>query len=82
MNRNVGLVPWKYEGDGPWRETKRELPPECVVVEVQRGTTITRLVYDHGLWWLPDRSMYVYYEPEAWRPLVKKLMKRESEWTR
>jgi hypothetical protein len=26
----------------------------------------TRLVYERPLWWLPDRSMYVYYQPVMW----------------
>ena len=37
-----------------------------------RGQVITpggdqrELVYAGNLWWLPDRSMYVYFTPERW----------------
>lgn len=24
------------------------------------------LIFDNGLWWMPDRSMYVYYTPTHW----------------
>lgn len=25
------------------------------------------LIFDRGLWYLPDRSMYVYFQPVFWR---------------
>lgn len=29
-----------------------------------------RLIFESGLWWLPDRSMYVYFTPTMWRDLA------------
>ena len=25
------------------------------------------LIFENGLWWLPDRSMYVYFTPKYWK---------------
>lgn len=33
------------------------------------GGDVRRLVFDGDLWWLPDRSMYVYFTPTHWRHL-------------
>lgn len=49
-----------------WRSVHADPPPEGVVVQVQNNGG-ARLVYERGLWWFPDRSMYVYYSPEFWR---------------
>lgn len=51
-----------------WIETEYRLPPAGVVVQVYENNG-AKLIYDRGLWWLPDRSMYVYYFPKWWRPL-------------
>lgn len=29
----------------------------------------TTLTFHNGLWWFPDKSMYVYYTPTHWHPL-------------
>ena len=31
--------------------------------------TVTELVFDRGLWWFPDRQMYVYYTPVYWQEI-------------
>jgi len=55
------MADWKHPRNG-------DLPPEGVTVEtVDSEGRHQDLVYDRGLWWLPDRSMYVYYTPQAWR---------------
>lgn len=55
-----------------WIKTGEAKPREGVVVETK--------IHDHcgcrnerslklacGLWWLPDDTMYVYYQPTHWR---------------
>lgn len=54
--------------DTTWRSVLADPPPEGVEVEVANNGGV-RLVYDRGLWWFPDRSMYVYYTPDRWRPI-------------
>ena len=55
---------WKHPRTGA-------LPPDGVEVEtVDSGGHHQTLVYSKGLWWFPDRSMYVYYVPQAWRHLT------------
>jgi hypothetical protein len=44
------------------------LPPDgtrCVVITPIGDER--ELIYSSGLWWLPDRSMYVYFLPAFWR---------------
>ncbi len=48
--------------------------PEGVEVETKihdanGERNIQNLMLYCGLWWFPDRSMYVYYQPTDWRPL-------------
>ena len=50
-----------------WRSVVSDPPPEGVKVQVANNGGAL-LVRERGLWWLPDRSMYVYYSPEWWRP--------------
>lgn len=50
-----------------WSETAEQLPPEGVEVVVMNGNYEQPLVFEGGLWWLPDRSMYVYFTPKLWR---------------
>jgi hypothetical protein len=50
-----------------WIECSVELPPEGKVVTTRSpGGMKQTLVRDGNLWFFPDRSMYVYYSPEAW----------------
>ena len=50
--------------------------PEGVEVETKIDDdeygvrNVTALIHERNLWWFPDRSMYVYYTPTHWRPLV------------
>jgi hypothetical protein len=61
-----------------WVSVKDELPPLNVVVEtkiddqdgVRNVSKLKRYQREPGcrsLWFLPDGSMYVYYEPTHWR---------------
>jgi len=51
-----------------WFSPSEKLPYVGTTVEVTRSDgSVARLVYEKGLWWFPDRSMYVYYAPERWR---------------
>jgi hypothetical protein len=50
-----------------WTYTTDKLPPEGRVVTVLNGNIEQTLVFERGLWWVPDRSMYVYFTPKLWR---------------
>lgn len=51
-----------------WTSVAQQLPPDGTAVEViTPGGDQRPLVYDRGLWWLPDRSMYCYFTPTFWR---------------
>lgn len=51
-----------------WVRTADALPPEGVVVDTKdSGGNVQQLVRESGLWFFPDRSMYVYYVPQCWR---------------
>jgi hypothetical protein len=53
-----------------WIATTDQTPPEDVeVFTVDSGGREQTLIYANRLWWFPDRSMYVYYTPQAWREL-------------
>lgn len=53
-----------------WVPTSRMLPREGETVRaMDSGGHVQTLVYDKGLWWFPDRSMYVYYVPQMWQPM-------------
>lgn len=54
-----------------WTHCSYRMPPEGEVVQVMNNGG-AELVYESGLWWFPDRSMYVYYTPEYWRPVKEK----------
>lgn len=55
---------WKYPRHG-------DFPPEGAVTETaDSGGCHRLLVYEKGLWWFPDRSMYVYFVPQSWRPIA------------
>lgn len=49
-----------------WIYTADKLPPEGQEVTVLNGNLEQTLVYERGLWWFPDRSMYVYFRPVMW----------------
>lgn len=55
-----------------WISTSEQLPPENQIVDTkiddEKGVRNEQeLVYSHNLWFLPDKSMYVYYTPTHWR---------------
>ena len=52
-----------------WRNVANDPPPDGQVVQVfnNEGAMLKR---SGNLWFLPDGSMYVYYTPEWWRPVV------------
>ena len=51
-----------------WTLTANELPPEKELVETLSPNGLAQdLKYYHGLWWLPDMSLYIYYTPQFWR---------------
>ncbi len=61
-----------------WNHCKFVLPPEGMEV-------LTKIDDEHGprnettlkrqgrLWFFPDMSMYVYYDPTHWKPLEREL---------
>jgi hypothetical protein len=58
-----------------WRRITTDPPPEGVVVMTKiddeygsRNEQSLVLLRKHGLWFTPDRSMYVYYTPTHWSP--------------
>lgn len=51
-----------------WTRTESLRPMEGVVVDaMDSGGHVQKLVYEKGLWWFADRSMYVYFTPTFWR---------------
>lgn len=52
-----------------WNRTASDLLPEqgVGVDAMDSGGHVQRLVFEKGLWWFPDRSMYVYFTPLFWR---------------
>lgn len=57
---------------GKWNKVSEVLPPENTVVETkiddEKGVrNEQKLIRNGNLWFLPDKSMYVYYMPTHWR---------------
>jgi len=63
-----------------WKSIKNHKPPQnkvintCILEEKENHKVSqehTRnecnLILDGNLWWLSDRSMYVYYNPTHWK---------------
>lgn len=51
-----------------WTRTEVEQPVSGEIVQtISPGGIETELLYSDGLWFFPDRSMYVYYTPEFWK---------------
>lgn len=51
-----------------WTPTGEALPPEGWLLDVKQPSGVVgQLRFERNLWWLPDKSMYVYYVPTAWR---------------
>ena len=59
-----------------WIPTSEELPPENQIVDTkvddEKGVrNEQQLLHSHNLWFLPDKSMYVYYTPTHWKHKAK-----------
>lgn len=55
-----------------WYRTSNVLPEDGEIVDTKidagRGCrNEQRLKHSHNLWWIPDGSMYVYYNPTHWK---------------
>ncbi len=56
-----------------WNSVEREPPPENVVVDTMSPGGIRQtLKRVKNLWLVPDGSIYVYYTPILWLPLLEK----------
>lgn len=54
-----------------WTPIDGDVPPEGELLDVITPSGDQRqLIYESGLWFLPDRSMYVYFVPAFWRRLL------------
>jgi hypothetical protein len=58
-----------------WFSVKDQLPPEGTIVDTKIHDSHgcrneSHLLYRGGMWWVRDGSMYIYYVPTHWRPLV------------
>lgn len=76
------LLPTMWREDGRkinvsyWISTAEKVPPENQIVDTkiddEKGVRNKQeLIYNHNLWFLPDKSMYVYYTPTHWRYKAK-----------
>jgi len=51
-----------------WYKPSEKLPPNGVVVNTMNSHgQVTQLKRSDRLWFVPDGSMYVYYEPTFWQ---------------
>lgn len=55
-----------------WYRTADMLPEQGEIVDTKvddwRGCrNEQRLKFSHNLWWIPDGSIYVYYNPTHWK---------------
>ena len=58
-----------------WLPITAELPQDKIKVETKIDDpdgerNVVNLVRQGGLWFFPDMSMYVYYQPTHWRLLT------------
>lgn len=59
-----------------WISTSEQLPPENQIVDTkiddEKGLrNDCQLIFSNNLWWLPDKSMYIYYTPTHWKYSTK-----------
>jgi hypothetical protein len=59
----------------PWISVSDQPPPPDTTVETKIDDkdgcrNVTRLMLIGRMWYVPDGSMYVYYTPTHWRPLL------------
>lgn len=58
--------------DMPWQPISLAPAEEIVETKIhdENGErNVAKLVWSGNLWFFPDRSMYVYYQPTHWRRL-------------
>ena len=60
-----------------WVPCTDHLPPQNVTVETMISDSggirnHVRLKFYKGHWFFEDMSMYIYYNPTHWRPVVEK----------
>ncbi|HHD7207846.1 TPA: hypothetical protein ACNOH0_003760 [Enterobacter hormaechei] len=54
-----------------WKHTRRELPPEGVLVYTISPSGMEQKLKRQGnLWFVKSGDMYVYYTPDKWRYIV------------
>jgi len=78
-----GKPPWNCDCDipcdpgGHWISLEKQDPPDNTVVETkiddEKGERNVAKLKQIGsrLWWFADGSMYVYYTPTHWRPILE-----------
>jgi len=54
-----------------WKKISQTPPPIDTVIntKIDDGISVRneqRLIFDGKMWWLKDKSMYVYYKPTHW----------------
>jgi len=59
---------------GDWLPITAELPQDKIEVETKIDSgmverNVAKLVRQGRLWFFPDKSMYVYYQPTHWRSI-------------
>jgi hypothetical protein len=73
----------KEEPKGDWIRTIVELPTEDTVVWTKIDNNndphnIVKLKRHRNIWFVPDGSMYVYYQPTHWMSFENKLPLEEK----
>lgn len=54
-----------------WKHTRKELPPEGILVDtISQGGMEQKLKRQGNLWFVKSGDMHVYYTPEKWRYIL------------
>lgn len=66
-----------------WLPITATLPVDKIEVETKIDDldgerNVVKLVRQGGLWFFPDMSMYVYYQPTHWRSTDARLQKEDN----
>lgn len=66
-----------------WISCRDRLPPDNQVVLTKIDDRLgvrneQELLRHRNLWWLKDKSMYVYYSPTHWADRVRELERRRA----
>ncbi len=86
-NRRVEYIEREMDGndkDNDWIEVRAKKPPENQIVQtkiddISGVRNESELIYSKNHWWLPDKSMYVYYTPTHWKELSSSIAKMDGE---